>query len=123
MSADNGIYIAHFQHDNTWRVIHAQAIENLNWYPSGSQEELNEWISYFCEGYPAASLEAAYEYAHALEALILADSFCPILEYGITVLGEGPDIGLSTWTLETDYMTRVFGLQAMENFQSSKTNK
>ncbi len=34
MSADNGIYIAKFPEG--WRVIHAQAIENINYYPKGS---------------------------------------------------------------------------------------
>ena len=50
ISADNGIYIAEFptlDGSREWRVIHAQAIDNLDYYPEGSPEEAREIVEYF----------------------------------------------------------------------------
>ena len=88
ISADNGIYIAEFptlDGSREWRVIHAQAIDNLDYYPEGSPEEAREIIEYF--GTDSArifsNLDAALKAAFELEDEILNDDFCPILEYGV----------------------------------------
>ena len=45
MSADNGIYIGKFP--DGYRVTHAQAIENIDYYPHGSRKELEMIRNYF----------------------------------------------------------------------------
>jgi hypothetical protein len=81
MSADNGIYIAHFA-DGEIRVIHDQAIENC-WYPDG--ENAQAIVDYFGDAKafndPAEASECAFE----KEKEILDGDF-PILEYGISTL-------------------------------------
>jgi hypothetical protein len=45
MSADNGIYIAKFK--DGYRVTHAQAIENVDYYKVGTKEYLETLKDYF----------------------------------------------------------------------------
>lgn len=79
MSADNGIYIAKF--NKGYRVIHAQAIDNLNYFPRGSQEEKDEWRDYFSRA-PLIVTEA-----EALtEAARLLKEHRGFVEYGISFL-------------------------------------
>ena len=103
MSADNGIYIGRFpvqgyEHlANTdmaiyeYRVIHAQAIENLEFF-SEEQAELEKKfngenpraiVEYFGDAYPFSDGTRAREKAFQMEQEILNDAYCPILEYGI----------------------------------------
>jgi hypothetical protein len=81
MSADNGIYIAKFPTTTggvEYRVTHAQAIENTDY---------EEYVrSYFEDAAAFDNVSEAREHAFALEAEILADDYCPILEYGICSL-------------------------------------
>jgi len=106
MSTDNGIYIAHFAHDDSWRVIEIQNIENLNYYKSCGPEDLKEWGIFYGKGYPARSYNEAMSYAHALENAILISDF-PVLEYGVSSIGEGPDIGPSKWKAHTDQLYQL----------------
>jgi hypothetical protein len=45
MSSDNGIYIVQFPHG--YRVIHAQAIDNVSFFTPGSKEYKDELRRYF----------------------------------------------------------------------------
>jgi hypothetical protein len=79
MSADNGIYIAHFA-DGEIRVAHATAIDNC-YYPNG--ENATEIVNYFQDAYMADGPMDAGRKAFEMEEKILADDLFPILEYGI----------------------------------------
>jgi len=85
MSADNGIYIAHFP--DGVRVIHAQAIENLDYYHAGSDEYNKEIESYFKSAKlftdEDEAVKFAFQYAKEFD----------VLEYGVSDLGELP----KTW--------------------------
>ena len=86
MSADNGIYIAEFP--DGFRVIHAQAIENVDYYPEGSENRRKELERYFGKSELYDSEESALEKAKELAKEILEDDFCPVLEYGICFIGK-----------------------------------
>lgn len=90
MSADNGIYIAEFPEG--WRVIHTQAIGNLDYYPRESKKWWEVLISYYGDSPLFSSKEEAWKKAMEMEEDILSDDFCPILEYGISILGKFPSI-------------------------------
>jgi len=64
MSADNGIYIAQFP--DGWRVIHAMAIENLDFYEYESEKWRNEWRNYFGRSAVYTSLGKAQQVAYEL---------------------------------------------------------
>lgn len=83
MSADNGIYIAKFK--DGYRVAHIQAVDNLDFFPKGSQEETDEWKRCFGK----STVFSSYDLALA-EALTMAYD-CPIVEYGVSYLGDGVD--------------------------------
>jgi hypothetical protein len=95
MSADNGIYILKTKNPSgdgfEYRVIHAQAIENIYWndklgkqmYGVLDPENTRNYYS-TCKVYTDES-EVRKE-ANRLEEDILSDDFCPILEYGVCVL-------------------------------------
>ena len=88
ISADNGIYIAEFptlDGGREWRVIEAQAIGNLDYYPEDSPEEAREIVRYFGSDSTRifSDLDAALKAAFEVEDEILKDDFCPILEYGV----------------------------------------
>ena len=82
MSADNGIYIGCFK-DKEFRVIHAQAIDNV-YYPNG--ENALSIVEYFGDAPIFNSIEEAQKEASRQETECLNDKFCPILEYGINIL-------------------------------------
>lgn len=93
MSADNGIYIGRFpiEEGNSqieYRVIHEQAIDNINYNPgenhSAAYENPREIVSYFGDTKPMTEQEAVKE-AFNIEAEILK-SECPIIEYGISTI-------------------------------------
>ena len=82
MSADNGVYIGRFA-DGEFRVIHAQAIDNL-WYPDG--ENATYIYSYYKDGKVFWNRKEARDYAFTLADEIMDDDFCSILEYGVSEL-------------------------------------
>jgi hypothetical protein len=45
MSADNGVYITKW--NDGFRVAHAQAIENIDYFPKGSERWKQAQIGYF----------------------------------------------------------------------------
>lgn len=79
MSADNGIYIAQFP--DGFRVIHAQAIENLYEYEEGS----NDWEEMIDDYYGRSDIYTSIESAR-VKAFEMAKD-CYVLEYGIQELG------------------------------------
>lgn len=83
MSSDNGIYIAQFK--DGFRVVHGMAVDNLKYYPRGSQDEMDTWKDFFCGSITYATLQEAYEQAN----ILYLD--WPICEYGIVNLGTGVD--------------------------------
>lgn len=87
MSADNGIYIAKFP--DGYRVIEAMAIENINYYPKDSPEYLNELKQYFGNAEVYDSRAEALVAAGEMEDKILSSNY-PVLEYGISYIGEYP---------------------------------
>jgi hypothetical protein len=80
MSADNGIYIVKFP--DGYRVAHAQAIENIDYDPAGSELRKNYLSQTFGRSKVFADKSAALLAAHEM-----ADE-CSILEYGVCYLGE-----------------------------------
>lgn len=93
MSADNGIYI--LQSLDGFRVIHAQGIDNLWWWPTGEyingypkwdrRDIINpaELYNYFNESKIYHNRESAMKEADRIYEEIMGDDFCPICEYGI----------------------------------------
>ena len=88
MSADNGIYIAKFP--DGYRVTHAQAIENIDYYPIGTDEFRKTLKDYFSDSPVYGTKDEAILAAHKLEDKILADDSRPIIEYGVSYIGELP---------------------------------
>lgn len=84
MSSDNGIYIVKFP--DGYRVTHAQAIENIDYYKVGSFKRKQMLLDYFGDSPLFADKDAAFLYAHALMDELDASGFS--LEYGICYLGE-----------------------------------
>ena len=81
MSADNGIYVAHFS--DGYRVAEISAIDNLGFYANRSRKELVEYIEdCFKFSIVFSTFAAAMCEAHAMA------SECPVLEYGVSYLGE-----------------------------------
>lgn len=79
MSADNGIYIAKFD-SGFIRVSYGSAIENVTFYPKGSQEELDTLKEYFGDSPLFKDEENAILYAHQQ-----AKKY-EYLEYGVSTL-------------------------------------
>lgn len=99
MSADNGIYIGKFpkttniQDGFEFRVIHAQAIDNISLFPDGYEQKEQEFkgenprsiVEYFGQTEILDELSAQQK-AFKMEQEILNDDYCPILEYGISTI-------------------------------------
>lgn len=94
MSADNGIYI--LQSQDGFRVMHAQAIENMEWLryePSKTgyiraitDEEKKTACKEYWEKAPFfATKEEALKHAFEIEQEIM-DSEFPVLEYGVSII-------------------------------------
>lgn len=81
MSSDNGIYIGQFP-NGEFRVIHASAIDNLNYEPDGDDGFNSvQVINYFDTGAAVfGKKEQSMVYAHSLA------EGCDILEYGICTI-------------------------------------
>lgn len=86
MSADNGVYIAEF--NEGFKVVHAQAIDNIYYHPVGSPERKEMMDLYFGWAQFISTLDAAMIEANRLEQIELSDPFVPIVEYGIVNLGK-----------------------------------
>lgn len=90
MSADNGVYI--LQSLDGFRVIHAQAIENLYWWEiedcGKMVDRLNpqELKRYFGKCKVFSTKEEADKEAQKIYDEIMKDDFCPIVEYGISYI-------------------------------------
>jgi len=96
MSADNGIYIGVFPTERNdqsreYRVIEAQAIDNLDFFPDEETEKKfngenpRSIVEYFGHAEVFHDLALAEKKAFSIEKEI-ADSYCPILEYGISTI-------------------------------------
>lgn len=90
MSADNCVAILKTPAGQgfEYRVIHAQAIENIYWDENSANNNNSEGnptqvISYFGKCNVLTSEDNAVRLAEGIAKEILADDFCPILEYGI----------------------------------------
>ena len=91
MSADNGVYILETRGqrrgEKVYRVVHAQAIENIEWEPDYPAREprLNRkyTLMYFGEAVAWTNLDHALEYAKELHDEIADEG---IVEYGICFL-------------------------------------
>lgn len=86
MSADNGIYILKSPKGDgfEFRIIHAQAIENIEYEPDREGYNTQELKRYFGKAKVFDNKEGAWKLAFEIEQDILSDDFCPILEYGIS---------------------------------------
>jgi len=78
MSADNGIYI--LQTKDGYRVVHAQAIENIY---DGDGFNLQAVADYFGKSNVLVTEQEAWGEAKILYDEIMNDDYCPILEYGV----------------------------------------
>ena len=89
MSADNGIYIAKFP--DGYRVCHAQAIENIAYYPENSKNRKEELKKYFGKSPVFEKRDDAEKYAFELYHQMEDEGyglFGFVLEYGISYIGE-----------------------------------
>lgn len=88
MSADNGIYILKTTDNEkeTYRVAHAQAIDNFGWYEQNEPEKFADYIKQVWGKSPTFfSIEKAYMYARELAQKYF------YIEYGIQEIVR-PDI-------------------------------
>jgi len=83
MSADNGIYVVKFPEG--YRISHAQAIENIDCYPVGSDERNKVLKDYFGESKLFDTIESAMAEASSMKRTMEVDGL--YLEYGICYLG------------------------------------
>jgi|WetSurMetagenome_2_1015567.scaffolds.fasta_scaffold389949_3 hypothetical protein len=87
MSSDNGIYIlitqGKLELPREYRVIHAQAIKNINYNADESGFNLIELWKYFKDSEVFLTKEEAFKKATQLYDIIFNDDFCPYIEYGI----------------------------------------
>lgn len=87
MSSDNGLYILVTQGKpelpREYRVIEAQAIENIRYNADDSGFNLFELWQYFKDAKVYLNKEDAFKQATKLYEKIMMDDFCPICEYGI----------------------------------------
>jgi len=84
VSADNGIYVLKTPTENgeeEFRVIHAQAIENL--WDENEEGNPEQVISYYGKARVFHNKEDASKEIKHLYDEIMSNPFCPILEYGI----------------------------------------
>jgi len=88
MSADNGVYILRspVQGGFEFRVVHAMAIDNIRYQPDTEGFNTKEIRQYFGSAKVLCDVKAAEAEASYIADEIMADEFCPILEYGITTI-------------------------------------
>jgi hypothetical protein len=85
LSADNGIYIVKFP--DGFRVTHAQAIDNIDYYPKGSAQCKSTLKDYFGKSKVYVTRDDAMVQAVKLYDNLMNDDI-GICEYGICYLGE-----------------------------------
>jgi hypothetical protein len=85
MSADNGIYAIKYK-ENDYRVVHAGAIENLDYY----ERETDDWkqtvIDYFNDSKTYSTHKDVMKEAYRIAAVMGNDG--DFIEYGVQYLGE-----------------------------------
>ena len=86
MSADNGVYIAKFP--DGYRVAYSHNIEDVDYFPVGSQERKNVLKEKFGKSTIFATKSEAFDEAKRIEADLENDDDFYILEYGICSIGE-----------------------------------
>jgi hypothetical protein len=86
MSADNGIYVAKFP--DGYRVAYAQCIENVDYFPEGSQERKHELGIYFGGSKLFNRDIEAFDEAYRMYKEFIKNDDFGILEYGIQFIGE-----------------------------------
>jgi len=87
ISADNGIYIASFDNQKEFRVIHATAIENLDYFDS-EKDKAYEIVNYFRNNPKIfQSKNEAILAAHSWAEEIMKDM---PLEYGVCFIADYP---------------------------------
>lgn len=84
MSADNGVYI--LQTKDGFRVIHAQAIDNISYNADATGFNLRILYQYFCDSQCYKNKKQATDRAVELYEEIMNDDFCPVCEYGISFI-------------------------------------
>lgn len=86
MSADNGIYIAKFG-ESDFRVCHAQAIDNVDYYIKHNQSE--KAFDYWRNSKIYPTKNEAIIAAHEMEEEYLNSEYsCGYVEYGVNYLGD-----------------------------------
>src|SRR5690606_33491504 len=112
MSADNGIYIT--QWNDGYRVVHAAAIENIDFFKIGSDQWKATQVGYFGRSPVYKTKQEAIVEAHRREKDILSDEYCPILEYGVcTIPGNRGDFPTMTYE-EAQEVNRAFWAMTRE---------
>ena len=84
MSADNGVYIAKFP--DGFRVTHAQAIENVDYYKPGTLQRKIELRRYFGKSEVYQTRDDAAKKGWSIADEVTKDG--SPLEYGISFIGE-----------------------------------
>ena len=89
MSADDGIYILKSDGPE-WRVVHAQAIENIHWNKSTKHTDYSQFNDealecYFGKSKVFLSEAEALANAEEIETSILKSDF-PLIEYGTCII-------------------------------------
>ncbi len=82
MSADNGVYLHKFKEG--WRVVHGQAVENINYKPEKDGYNHKELHDYFSESPVFKTEIAAMTYAMKLYKKYMDRYGC--VEYGIAIV-------------------------------------
>ena len=95
MSSDNGIYIARFS--DGYRVIHAQCIDNIFYFPEGSKERKEVIANFFGQEKPFSTEKEGWEKA---KQLYKEEDY---IEYGITYLGTLDDFEEEIKKEETEF--------------------
>jgi hypothetical protein len=80
LSADNGIYIVKFP--DGYRVAHAQAIDNIDYFPEGTEERKEQLKAYFGGSKVYKTKGKAVIQAFKIE------EETAFLEYGVRFLGK-----------------------------------
>jgi hypothetical protein len=115
MSADNGIYIAKFP--DGYRVCEAQAIDNINYFPAGSNERKQELKNYFGNSKVFELLSTAGFEAQVIESKLEQEG--DYTEYGINYIGEYESFNED----EKVECKRVCFIKDCKNYNNKEKNK
>lgn len=100
MSADNGIYILktptpRFNNEFQYRVTECCAIDNIDYYPRGSEKRDAMLVLYFGKSEVHTSLETAMQEATRVYTDLMSGPY-PVCEYGISVINWEDEFPLMT---------------------------